>query len=371
MGRIGEKIMGKSVGNLSLVEKIGQMFMIGLDGYTADETVMELIQTYKIGGFVIYENNVQSAEQLLRLINSLKAMNVGNEVPLFIGISQEGGRENIIPKDIIKIPSIKYIAEIADKSLMHEVATLTGDVLKAFGINMNFCPVLDLGGIVEGRMLGDRCISTNPTIVSSYGLQMINGLNETGIIAIPKYFPGHGATKNKGADFVIPSTNKSIQKLEQADIVPFKAAIDAKVDGIMVGHINLARLNLFAPATMSHKVVTRLLKEKYLYEGLVVADNLTNISVDVQYGIKGSIRRAINAGCDLMIIKDIKKVKGVLQDIEKKIKLGDFDSQEIDLRVQKILDLKDKYNLKDEEITEIEIKALNDRVQALVEKVRR
>lgn len=363
--------MGKSVGNLSLTEKVGQMFIIGLDGYTPDETVMELIQTYKIGGFIIYENNVQSAEQLLRLINSLKTMNVGNEVPLFIAVAQEGGRANVIPSEIRKLPAIKYIAEDADKSLLYEVSNLVGRIIKAFGFNMNFWPVLDLGGTVEGRTLSDRCISSNPVIVSSYGVQMINGLNDAGIIAVPKYFPGHNTTKNKGSNLVIPYTSKSIPKLEQADLVPFKAAIESNVDGLLVGNINLTKLNLFAPATMSHKVVTKLLKERYEYKGLVIADNLTNPAVDIQYGIKGSVRRAILAGCDLMIVKDAKKFKNVLEDVEKQIRNDNISSKAIDLRVQKILDLKDKFGLKDEEISEIEIKKINDEIEALIEKVRR
>lgn len=363
--------MGKSVGNLSLTEKVGQMFLIGLDGYTPDETVMELIQTYKIGGFVIYENNVQSAEQLLRLINSLKTMNAGNEIPLFIALSQEGGRANVIPSEIRKLPAIKYISQDADKSLVYEVANLTGRIVKAFGFNMNFWPVLDLGGAVEGRALGDRCISTNPTIVSSYSAQIINGLNDAGVIAPPKYFPGHATTKSKGSNLIIPSTGKSIYKLEQADLVPFKSVIEANIDSLMVGHINLSRLNLFAPATMSYKVVTKLLKEKYKYEGVIISDDLTMPSVDIQYGIKGSSRRAILAGCDLMIIKDSKKVKQVLIDIEKQIKKGNLDPKEIDLRVQKIIDLKEKFNLKDEEISELEIKKLNDEIEELIEKIRR
>ena len=361
--------MGKSVGNLSLVEKVGQMFMIGLNGYEPDENVMELIQTYKIGGFVIYENNVESAEQLKRLINNLKSMNAGNEVPLFIALAHESGRVNVIPSEIIKLPAIRYIADDADKALIHETATITGKILKSFGVNMNFWPVLDLGGAVEGKQLGDRCISSNPTIVSSYGLQMINGLNEQGIIAVPKYFPGHGTTKDNGTDFIIPSTKKSLLKLEQTDIAPFKSAIEAGVDSIMVGHINMARLNLFAPASMSHRVVTRLLKERYGYEGLIISDNLTATSVDIQYGIKNSARKAILAGCDLMIIKDTKKVKQVLTDIAKQIKLGNISAKEIDLRVQKVLDLIEKYDLNDEEVQDIKIEELNEEVKQLLERI--
>lgn len=363
--------MAKSVGNLSLTEKVGQMFIVGLDGTEADETVMELIQTYKIGGFIIDYKNVESVEQLLRLINALKSMNTGNEVPLFMTTAQEGGRVNMIPSQIRKIPSIKYIADNSDKNLLYETSNLTGRILKAFGFNMNLWPILDLGGAVEGRMLSDRCISTNHNIVSSYSAQIINGLKDAGIIAIPKYFPGHGTTKSKGSSAIIPYTGKSILKLEQADLVPFKAAIESGVDGMLVGHINLSKLNLFAPATMSYKVVTKLLKEKYGYKGLVISDDLSATCVDIQYGIKSSARRAILAGCDLMIIKDIKKVKSVLEDVVKQIKKGNLDPQEMDLRVQKILDLKDKANIKDEEISEFEIKKINEEIESLIEKIRR
>lgn len=360
----------KTVSNLSLTEKVGQMFLVGLDGYTADERVMELIQTYKVGGFVIYENNVKSAEQLLRLTNSLKAMNAGNEIPLIIAISQEGGRTSVIPSEIRKIPAIKYIAEKGDKNLVYETAAVVGKIIKAFGFNMNFWPLLDLGGSVDGRLLADRCISSNPTIVSSYSDYIVKGLNEQGIVSIPKYFPGYNTTKNKGSNLVIPSTSKSIQKLEQSDMVPFKSMVARNVEGIMVGHINMARLNLFAPATMSHKVITKLLKEKYEYNGLVISDDLTKPSVDIQYGIKGSTRRAVVAGCDLMIINDIRKVKTALESITKEINKQNISSQEIDKRVQKILDMKQKFNLKDEEIFEIDIKSLNEEIENLIEKIR-
>ena len=363
--------MEKSVGNLSLIEKVGQMFIVGIDGTMTDEYITELIQKYKVGGFIIDTKNVESAEQLLKLINSLKSLNVGNSVPLFIAVAHEGGRINIIPNEIRKLPSIKYVADTADKNLVYDTAALIGKLLRSYGINMNFWPVLDLGGEVEGKLLADRCISANPTIVGSYGNIMIKALNDAGVIAVPKYFPGHGSTKNTGTDFIIPSTSKPMHKLEQTDLVPFKAVIDSKVDAMLIGHINLARLNLCAPASMSYKVITKLLIERYKYEGVIIADNLSSTSVDIQYGIKTSARKAILAGNDLMIIKDSRKVKQVLEDIEHQISKGNLTPQAIDLRVQKILDLKAKFNLKDEEINEIEIKKINDEIEALIERIRK
>ena len=363
--------MGKSVGNLSLVEKVGQMFLVGLDGTEPDETIMELIQTYKIGGVVIYENNIKSAEQLLLLLNKIKAMNTGNEIPLFLAIAEEGGRANILPKEIVKLPAIKYIADSSDKNLIYEAASHIGKILNAFGFNMNFWPVFDLGGAVNGSALSDRCISNNPVIVSSYGESIIKGLNDNNIIAVPKYFPGHSTTKNSNSKIVIPHTSKSISKLEQLDLMPFKAAIEKSIDAILVGNINVSKLNLFAPATMSYKVITKLLKERYQFKGVSICDNLTSPPVEIQYSIKSSTRKAILAGADIMIIKDERKVKAVLEDIEKQIKNGNIDPLEIDQRVQRIIDLKEKFGLKDTEITELKIKQLNEETETLLEKIRK
>ncbi len=363
--------MSKSVGNLSLIEKVGQMFIIGLDGYEADETVMELIQKYKVGGFIIDEHNVQSAEQLLRLVNSLKTMNAGNIVPLIIAAAQENGRANMLPSEIRKLPAIKYVSDTQDKNLIYQTANLTGRLLSAFGFNMNFWPVLDLGGKVEGRELSDRCISNSLTLTTSYSTQMVEGLKEANLITVPKYFPGHNTTKNRGSNLVIPFTTRSISKLEQADLVPFKSAIEQGVPAMLVGHINMAKLNLFAPASMSSKVVNKLLKGRYGFKGLVISDNISSMCVDIQYGAKGCARRAILAGCDMVIMKDIKKAKSVLDDISKQIQNDNITSQEIDLRVQKILDVKEKFNLNDEEISEIEVKKLNDEIDSLIERIRK
>ena len=363
--------MSKSVGNLSLIEKVGRMFIVGLDGTEPDETIMELIQTYKIGGVVLYENNIQSAEQLLSLLTKLKSMNTGNEVPLFLAISEEGGRANVLPKEIVKLPAIKYIADSGDKNLVYESANHIGKILSSFGFNINFWPIFDLGGSVYGRPLSDRCISNNPVIVSSYGECIIKGLNENNIIAVPKYFPGHSTTKNSNSKVVIPHTNKSLSKLEQLDLMPFKAAIENNIEALLVGNINVSKLNLFAPATMSYKVITRLLKGRYNFQGVTICDDLTSTAVDIQYGVKSSTRKAILAGADIMIIRDEKKVKGVLEDIAKQIKNGNIEPNEVDARVQKILDLKDKFNLSDTEITELEVKKLNDETEILLEKIRK
>lgn len=363
--------MKPSVGNLSLTEKVGQLFLIGIDGTVANEDVVELIQTYKVGGIILQKKNVESVKQLLALINELKDMNIANQIPLFISIEQEGGRSNVLPNELIQLPSIKYIADKGSKNLVYESSVIVAKVLKLFGINLNFAPVLDLGGYNDGLSLGDRCISNNPVLASSYGAQIIKAMNEQQIISIPKYFPGHDSCKKASSNkIIIPSTSKSIAKLEERDLVPFKAAIDNKVDGIMIGNINMSRLNLFAPATTSYKVVTKLLKQKYEYEGITITDDLCTTSVDIQYGIKDSVKRAIVAGNDIVMIKEQSKVKSVMDYILKQVRSGNVDEKELDRRVEKIIDLKDKYEINNNEVLEYDIEKVNDELQNVLNDIK-
>lgn len=362
--------MKPSVGNLSLTEKIGQLFIIGIDGTTPSEDLIELIQTYKIGGVLIQRNNVESVTQLLTYINELKSINIANQLPLFIAIEQENGRYNILPEELIQLPSPKYIADKGNKSLLYEVGNITAKALKLFGFNLNFAPVLDLGGYNDGVVLGDRCISNNPTITASYGAQITKAMNEQGIISVVKYFPGHSTCKLDTNKITIPSTNKSIAKLEEADLVPFKTAIENKVDGIMVGNINVARLNLFAPATTSYKVVTKLLKEKYAYEGLIFTDDLLTTSVDIQYGIKDSVKRAINAGNDIVVVKDESKIKSVVEYITRQVRYGNIDEKEVDKKVEKIIDVKDKYELDSDEIPNYNVEKVNYELNEMLKTIR-
>lgn len=363
--------MEKLVANLTLTEKIGQMFMVGIDGTEAAGDIIELIQTYRIGGIILNQKNLENVEQTQKLINDLKAANMGNSVPLFIAMSQEPGRGNQLPKDIRTLPSIKYISENGDKQIVYEAQVLTANLLKKLGINMNFAPLLDMGGMVDGVPLGDRCISNNnTTIVSSYAAQTANAYNSSGIIAVPKYFPGHTSTKADRSNITIPYTKKSLSKLEQHDLVPFKYIIDEGVDTMLVGHIHLSKINMFTPSSLSNKVITKVLKGRYKFNGLVIADDMCSTCIKVQYSVKEAARRAIMAGNDIIIIGEPQKAKMVLEDIEKQISHENISEKEIDARVQKILNLKDKYNLNDEESYSINLSEENEKIDALIARIR-
>lgn len=363
--------MQESVNRLSLRERIGQMFIVGLEGTETDADIIELIQTYKIGGIYLREKNMESVEQLQKLVNALKAANVGNSVPLFMATAHETGRGNVLPGELRAIPAMKYIIENTDKTVVYDTANITSNILAKLGFNMNFAPLLDMGGMVNGIPLGDRCISaTNANAVAGIAVQVINAHKNNGLIPVPKYFPGHASTKSERSNLVIPYTNKSLAKLEQTDMAPFRYIIEEGIETMLVGHVQVSKVNMFTPASLSHKMIDKVLKGKYNFEGLSITDDLSSMVISVQYGLKNAVRKAIMAGNEMMIISNASKVKAILEDLERQVTKGNIHEKVIEARVQKILDLKVKYNLNDNEVPEINVDEENEKIEELIKRIR-
>ena len=363
--------MQESVNRLSLRERIGQMFIVGLDGTETDADIIELIQTYKIGGIYLREKNMESIKQLQKLVNDLKAANIGNSVPLFMAIAQETGRGNVLPDELRLIPAMKFIIENTDKTVAYDAANVTANILAKLGFNMNFAPLLDMGGMVNGIPLGDRCVSTtNVTAVAGTAVQVINAHKNNGLIPVPKYFPGHASTKSERSNLVIPYTKKTLSKLEQTDIAPFKYVIEEGIETMLVGHVQVSKVNMFTPASLSHKMIEKVLKGKYNFGGVSITDDLSSMVITVQYGLKNAVHKAIMAGNEIMVVSSASKMKAILDDLEKQITKGNIHEKIIETRVQKILDLKLKYNLNDNEVPEINIDEENEKIEALIKRIR-
>ncbi len=132
------------VEELSIQEKIGQMLILGIDSNRITEEVKNMIQVYKIGGFILYKKNFDTYNQMVEIIKQLKELNKVNKIPLFIAIDQEGGRVNRMPKEILNLPSAYLISKKLGTDGVKKSAQIIGKILKQSGYNLNFAPVLDL-----------------------------------------------------------------------------------------------------------------------------------------------------------------------------------------------------------------------------------
>ena len=187
-------IIKEEIESMTLDEKIGQIITVGIDGYTINDKTKELIVDKKVGGIILFKDNINDSNQLLQLINNIKDINSKNKIPLFISIDEEGGRVSRLPKEIKKLPSNEVIGNINDKKLAYDIGKTIGYSLKSCGFNMDFAPFLDINSNPNNKVIGDRSFSSNKNIVANLGVSEINGFKSSNIISVAKHFPGHGDT---------------------------------------------------------------------------------------------------------------------------------------------------------------------------------
>ena len=213
------------INDLTLVEKIGQKLMVGINTNYITEREKKLITKYKIGGFLLYRKNFVSYDNMLKLITELKTLNKENRIPLFIAIDQEGGRVNRMPKDFKNLPSANKLASKNDLSIITAATHITSQILKNSGFNLNFAPVLDIKRFKDTHAVGDRCFGSTEEDVVKYAIPVMKEYQNNGILPVIKHFPGHGAT-NIDSHFLLPIINSNLLELEKRDIFPFTKAIE-------------------------------------------------------------------------------------------------------------------------------------------------
>lgn len=356
---------------LTMKEKIGQLFLVGMPGPEVDTITKFLITQGKVGGVILYRKNIVDENQLINLVNELKELNKSNPVPLFISVDEEGGRVNRMPRIVQNVASSKKISNVGGEELCYKSGQALAEQLKLFGINLNFAPVLDIGGFKDNHALGDRCYGSTTEEVIQNGVATMKGIMDNGVISVVKHFPGHGASKGDSHLF-IPIINKKIEMLEKEDLMPFKRAIENGTDCIMVGHLLVGKLNIIYPASLSYKVINGLLKEKMNFKGVVITDDLSMKGITLNFGISHPVIKAIKAGADIVMIgKNHNSKIRILNNINKLVNRGKIDKDNINKSVEKILKLKEKYNINDNEVKLGNTDSVNNMVMKINDIVRK
>lgn len=354
---------------LSLQEKIGQMIIIGMDTNYITDRIKNMILKYKIGGIILYRKNFNTYQDMLKLIKNLKDLNRENKIPLFIAIDQEGGRVNRMPKEIKNLPSANQIAIVGGEELVRASANITGQILRKSGFNLNFSPVLDIKRFENNHAIGDRSFGSNKEAVAKYGITAMKELQKNKVVSAIKHFPGHGATKQDSHNF-LPVINEKIEKLEKEDMYPFEQAIKNGADVVLVGHLLIKNITGIYPASLSRKFIAKYLRMKYRYNGVIITDDLKMKAIKVLYGTKLSVRKAFEAGNDIIVFRyNNKKEVEVIEQIISLVKKGKIKENRINKSVKRIIDLKNKYEISDtEEIQGIEIEKVNKEIEAIRKK---
>ena len=357
------------VNELTIQEKIGQMIIIGMDTNYITERIKTMITKYKIGGIILYRKNFKTYDDMIKLIKDLKDLNKNNKLPLFIAIDQEGGRVNRMPKEIENLPSASQISEKGEIELVEKSAEITGKILKDSGYNLNFAPVLDIKRFNDTHPIGDRCYGEDKEKVAIYGVTVMKKLQEQGIISVIKHFPGHGATKQDSHHF-LPIIKNKMKNIENEDMYPFELAIKNGAEAILVGHLLIKNVTGIYPASLSRKFITKYLRKKYKYNGLIITDDLKMRAIKFIYGPDIAVRKAFEAGNDVIVFRFSKEEeKRVIDRIVHLVEKGKIKEGRINRSVRRIIKTKDKYNISDtDEVKGIEIEKINKEIEEVKEK---
>jgi len=339
-------IVEEIMDNMTLEEKVGQMIIGGFNGVLLSEESKNKILEKNLGGVILFNRNITDSEQLIKLNNQLK--NLNNKVGLFISVDEEGGRVSRLPKGKILIPPSYKIGQIGNEDLCKDVAELVGEELRMYGFNMDFAPVLDIWSNKENKVIGDRSFGDNAEIVSKCGIQMIKGFKEKEIISVVKHFPGHGDTvmdSHKG----LPVIDYGLEDLSKRELIPFIEAIKNEVDGIMVGHLMLPKVDSSGyPSSLSKIFIKDILRDKLGYKGLIITDDMEMGAIKNNYGIKEASRKAVEAGVDILLVCHTEgNITAAMQSIVEGVRGGDISEERIEESVKRILKTKVKYGILD------------------------
>lgn len=329
-----------TINSLTLEEKVGQMLMFAFRGIEYNEQLETQIKDLKVGGVIHFGHNIKDIEQVKTLNENIQK---NADIPLFIGIDEEGGTVQRIVEGMPPFPGAMAVS--ASKISPYDLCRIVGVNLKKIGFNMNFAPVGDVNNNPNNPVINSRSYSDDPKVCSKYVIDSFKGFQDGGVLPTCKHFPGHGDT-SVDSHVSLPTVNKDIDMLNNIELVPFKDSIDAGIDGIMASHILYPVLDDKYPATLSRKIITNLLKEKMGFDGLIVTDSLTMGAIHQNYSPKEIVNLAANAGIDLMIFcgkADINDQKEIYNSLLEEVKNGNIPISRVNESVTKILKYKRKY----------------------------
>ena len=363
-----DPIKGK-IKEMTLKEKLGQLVMVGLDGYSIDDNAKTFISSYKVSGFIFFSRNIESQQQSLELANSLKAFNEDNSnIPLLLGVDEEGGRVSRLPIQYKKLPTNQKIGSINNAEFSREIGEILGQQVNSLGLNLDFAPVMDIMSNPKNTVIGNRSFGNNADVVSSLGLSTHDGIKSQNVIPVIKHFPGHGDT-TVDSHVGLPVVTKSLDQLSKLELLPFQAAINNGADVVMVSHILMQKLDSKYPASFSKAIITDLLREKMGFKGVVITDDITMGAVTKNYTLGDMAVKSLQAGSDIILIcHDFDKQIEVLNSIISAVKNGEISEQYIDEKVYRVLSLKEKYSVSNSPVASIEVNEINSKLASILQK---
>lgn len=280
-----------------LERAVAKLFCVGFSGSSVPKEMEELIDR-GVSGAILFARNVESAPQVASLGAQLKQR---ASRPFLVSIDQEGGRVRRLREGFSPMPSMRSIGAAGDPRLARAAGAVLGRELRAVNVDLDYAPVLDVDTNPDNPVIGDRAFSSDPAVVARLGAAMIQGLQRSGVAACGKHFPGHGDTI-EDSHLALPRLPHPLERLEEIELLPFRAAIWTGVAAIMSAHVVFEALDPDYPATMSRKVLDGILRDRMAFDGALVSDDLEMNAIAENFGWEEAVVRGVLAGVDLFLV---------------------------------------------------------------------
>lgn len=332
--------------SMSLERKVSQLLIVELISpqtggalVKLDPAAVERLRRLQPGGIVLYGGNIESVEQTTALIAAAGAT---AELPLFVAVDEEGGLvsrlRHLGPGEAMRLPSAAAVGATGDAVLAYRAGRALGTELRALGFNMNFAPVVDVAEPGVNPFLDSRSYSGDPKVVARLSVAFLRGLQNRGVSAAVKHFPGHG-TAAEDSHYGVATVSADFPQLSRVDWLPFREAVRAGTDAIMVGHLAVPAVTGDAtPASVSPAVLEEAARGELGFEGLLISDAVTMGGLaDVLEGRDAAVS-VIAAGGDVVLTPA--NPERARDAIIEAVSAGRLDEARIDESVRRILRVK-------------------------------
>ncbi len=341
---------------VSLEKQVGQMLMVGFHGTSAPENsqICKDIKKYNLGAVILFDynpvnkkkpKNISNRSQLKKLTSQLQACS--SDGKLLIAVDQEGGRVQRLKSKYGfygKFPKASDVIKM-DQSKIKSTYTKMSAELKSVGINYDLAPVVDLDINMKNHVIHGlgRSFGKDPKVVAKYASTFIDAMHSNGVLTSIKHFPGHGSSVGDTHKGFVDVTNL----WKEVELEPYRLLKD-KADTVMVAHVFNKKLDAKYPASLSFKTITKMLRWKLGYHGVVITDDLQMGAISKKYGLKNTLKLAINAGDDILLIgnqldpRKVKSTKVLVDTIMGLVKSGDVKTESIHKAYTRIQKLKEK-----------------------------
>jgi beta-N-acetylhexosaminidase len=283
---------------MNLRRAIGQLFILGVEGHEPSAALEAFVGEIAPGGVILFSRNLRGPGEIAALTAGLQA---AAPAPLFIAIDQEGGSVSRLGPPFTQWPGASRVGAVGSSQLTYAMARAMAREMLAVGITMNLAPVLDVLSNPANPVMAGRCFGGDPEVVAEFGAAFFRGLDDEGVLAVGKHFPGHGDTA-VDSHLALPVVPHTIARLRAVELVPFAKAIREGIPGLMTAHLLVPAVDAERPATLSESILTTLLRAQLRFSGLILSDDLLMRGVADTAPPGEAAIRFLEAGGDLILI---------------------------------------------------------------------